>query len=178
MGNAGQHGSSSPTDSALASTTQSITQLYLQEAQCSHIDVCWKDLPEELGPFKEHIADVEYLKDPDPVGIAEMEVSHDASSLCVPNVASIEVRKHIKEAHDRQTFSCRTAECGQGRLPKMVETGPIPCDECEPEHSQLLAPCASLPWSRSSLCTRWSGTLACFVRCRPLSSSFTRGSVR
>lgn len=62
----------------------------------------WEDLPEELGPFEKHIADVENLKDPDPVGIAEMEVFHDAGSLRVSNVASIEVRKDVKETHDRQ----------------------------------------------------------------------------
>ena len=74
----------------------------LQETQRSNVNVRWQNFPEKLGPFKEHIGDVEDLKDPDPVIITKMKVLHYASSFCVSDIASIEIRKYVKEADDGQ----------------------------------------------------------------------------
>lgn len=62
----------------------------------------WKDFPEELGPLKENVADVERLQDPYPIVITEVQVLHDARRFCIANVPAVEIGQHIEKAHDGQ----------------------------------------------------------------------------
>jgi len=71
-----------------------------QKAQSRHVDMSWKDLPKELCPFEQNIADVEGLKHPNPVVVAEMQVFHDAGCLRIANIAAVEVRKDIEQTYD------------------------------------------------------------------------------
>jgi hypothetical protein len=92
VGNTTQHCSHTPSDLELDQILLSHhKQKNLQQTQRSDIDMCWKDLPEELSPFEQDVGNVEDLEDPDPIGITEVEVFHNASSSCITYVASIKV---------------------------------------------------------------------------------------
>jgi hypothetical protein len=73
-----------------------------------------QDLPEQLRPLEQNIADVESLEDPNPVLIAQVQVGDDSGRLRIADVASIEVRQHIQDAHDWEHMS---VELG-GRQPE------------------------------------------------------------
>ena len=65
----------------------------------------WEGLPEQLCPFKQNIADIESLEDPNPVPVAQVQVGDDSGCLGIADVASIKVGQHIQDAHDWEHMS-------------------------------------------------------------------------
>jgi hypothetical protein len=64
--------------------------------------MCRKNFPKQLRPFKQDVSNVESLQDSDPVGVAEMEIFHNAGGFRIPNIASTEIEMDIKKAYDRK----------------------------------------------------------------------------
>lgn len=60
----------------------------------------WEDFPEHLSPFEQHVADIEGLEDPDPVIVGKAQILFDARGLRVADVASVEIREDIENAHN------------------------------------------------------------------------------
>jgi hypothetical protein len=62
-----------------------------QEAQSSDVNVSWKNLPKELSPLEQDIANIEDLKHPDPVCVVEMKIFHDPGGFRVADISTIEI---------------------------------------------------------------------------------------
>lgn len=72
--------------------TKEVSQgVELQNAENRHINVCWKGLPEKLGPLEENVTDVERVEYPCPIRVAQLQICLSSCCLCVSNVSSVEI---------------------------------------------------------------------------------------
>ena len=63
--------------------------LSLQDTQNRHIDVSRKDLPQEVGPFEQHVADVKGIQDPSPLVAIQVKGLVCAGGFGIANVSSV-----------------------------------------------------------------------------------------
>jgi len=89
----------------------------IPDTKTGDINVCRKYFPEHVRPFKQDVADVKCVQDPRPLVAVEMQSFVCTCRLCISNIASVEVREDIEDAHDWQDTTVKLETCQpNGRL--------------------------------------------------------------